>query len=197
MDLTTTYMGMTLRNPIVPSSSPLSYNLDSIRRLEDAGAAAVVMHSLFEEQITLESQQLDHFLSYGTDSFPEALSYFPDQESYNVGPEKYLDLVYRAKEAVDIPLIGSLNGVSSGGWTEYAKKIEEAGADALELNIYYVSTNAAVTGTDVEQMHVDILREVKSSVSLPVAMKLSPFFSSSFILNPFLVCHRFISVFHG
>jgi dihydroorotate dehydrogenase (fumarate) len=179
MDLTTTYMGMTLRNPIVPSSSPLSYNLDSIRRLEDAGAAAVVMHSLFEEQITLESQQLDHFLSYGTDSFPEALTYFPDQESYNVGPEKYLDLVSHAKEAVDIPIIGSLNGVSSGGWTEYAKKIEEAGADALELNIYYVSTNAAVTGSDVEQMHVEILKDVKSSVSVPVAMKLSPFFSAT------------------
>ena len=179
MDLTTTYMGLTLKNPIVPSSSPLSYNIDSIRSLEDAGAAAVVMHSLFEEQITLESQQLDHYLSYGTDSFAEALSYFPDQESYNVGPEKYLDLISQAKGAVDIPIIGSLNGVSSGGWIEYAKKIQEAGADALELNVYYVSTNPAIAGTEVEKMYLDILKDVKASVSIPVAMKLSPYFSAT------------------
>jgi dihydroorotate dehydrogenase (fumarate) len=179
MDLTTTYMGMSLKNPVVPASSPLSFSVDSIRQLEDAGAAAVVMHSLFEEQITLESHQLDHYLSYGTDSFAEALSYFPEQESYNVGPESYLNLISRAKESVDIPIIGSLNGVSSGGWIEYAKKIQETGADALELNVYYIPTNAAVTGADVEQMHLDILADVKASVSIPVAMKLSPYFSAT------------------
>ena len=128
MDLSTTYMGMKLKHPIVPSSSPLSYNLDGIRQLEDAGAAAVVMHSLFEEQITLESHQLDHFLSYGTDTFAEALTYFPDLETYNLGADKYVDLVSQAKKAVDIPVIGSLNGVSSGGWIEYAKRIQQAGA---------------------------------------------------------------------
>jgi len=179
MDLTTTYMGLALKNPIVASSSPLSHHIENIRRLEDAGAAAMVMHSLFEEQISLESHQLDHYLSYGTDSFAEALSYFPDMESYNVGPEKYLNLISQAKQAVDIPIIGSLNGVSSGGWIEYAKKIQQAGADALELNAYYIPTNMTVTGAEVEQMYLDILTDVKANVSIPVAMKLSPYLSST------------------
>lgn len=179
MDLTTTYMGLALKNPIAASSSPLSYNVENIRRLEDAGAAAVVMYSLFEEQITLESHQLDHYLSYGTDSFGEALSYFPEMESYNTGPEKYLNLISQAKEAVNIPIIGSLNGVSTGGWIEYAKKIQEAGADALELNVYYIPTNVTVTGSEIEQMYLDILADVKNSVSIPVAMKLSPYFSAT------------------
>lgn len=179
MDLTTTYMGLALKNPIVASSSPLSHYIENIRRLEDAGAAAVVMHSLFEEQITLESHQLDHYLSYGTDSFSEALSYFPDMENYNVGPEKYLNLISQAKQAVNVPIIGSLNGVSSGGWIEYAKEIQQAGADALELNVYYIPTNTTVTGAEVEQMYLDILTDVKTSVSIPVAMKLSPFLSST------------------
>lgn len=179
MDLTTRYMDLTLKHPIVPSSSPLSYDIDSIRRLEDAGAAAVVMYSLFEEQITLESLQLDHFLSYGTDAFAEALDYFPEAKTYNVGPEKYLNLINQAKEAVDIPVIGSLNGVSTGGWIEYAKDIQQAGADALELNVYYIPTNVNITGAKVEQMHLDILQDVKRSVSIPVAMKLSPYFSST------------------
>jgi dihydroorotate dehydrogenase (fumarate) len=179
MDLTTTYMGMTLKNPIVPSSSPLSHEIDNIRRLQDAGAAAIVMHSLFEEQITLESHQLDHFLSYGTDTFAEALSYFPDVETYSVGPEKYLDLIRQAKQAVDIPIIGSLNGVSTGGWIEYAKKIQEAGADALELNVYYIPTSTELTGNEVEQMYLDVLGDVKKNVSVPVAMKLNPYFSAT------------------
>jgi dihydroorotate dehydrogenase (fumarate) len=179
MDLTTTYMGMSLKNPLVPSSSPLSHKVDNIRRMEDAGAAAVVMHSLFEEQITLESLQLDHYLSYGTDSYAEALTYFPDMENYNVGPEEYLDLIRQAKEAVDIPIIGSLNGVSTGGWVEYARRIQEAGADALELNVYYIPTSIELTGTEVEQLYLDILRDVKTSVSIPVAMKLSPYFSAT------------------
>jgi len=179
MDLTTTYMGMTLDHPIVPSASPLSRTLDGIRLLEDAGAPAVVMYSLFEEQITLESHQLDHHLSYGTESFGEALSYFPDMENYNMGPDQYLNLVSQARQALDVPVIGSLNGVSTGGWTEYARRIEEAGADGLELNVYYIPTNAALTGSDVEEMYVDVLREVRNAVSIPVAVKLSPYFSAT------------------
>lgn len=179
MDLTTTYMGMTLKNPIVPSSSPLSESLDSIRRMEDAGAAAIVMYSLFEEQITLESYQLDHYLSYGAESFAEALSYFPNMETYKVGPDNYLNLIHQAKQAVEIPIIGSLNGVSTGGWIEYARKIQEAGADGLELNVYYIPTDLRTTSAEVEQLYLDILRDVKKTVSIPVAMKLSPYFSAT------------------
>jgi dihydroorotate dehydrogenase (fumarate) len=179
MDLTTTYMGLTLKNPIVPSASPLSETLDGIRSMEDAGASAVVMYSLFEEQIVGESQQLDHYLSYGVESFGEALSYFPDLETYKVGPDDYLNLIRQAKEAVSIPIIGSLNGVSTGGWIEYAREIEEAGADGLELNVYYLPTDPRLTGADVEHMYLEILRDVKESVSIPVAMKLSPFFSAT------------------
>ena len=179
MDMRTKYMGLTLKNPIVPSSSPLSHSLDSIKRLEDAGAAAVVMYSLFEEQIASENFYLDYYLSHGTDSFAESLTYFPQMDGYNVGPDKYVDLVCRAKEAVDIPIIGSLNGVSTGGWIEYASLIEEAGADALELNVYYIPTNKYQTGAEVEQVYLDIISEVRSAVTIPVAMKLSPYFSST------------------
>ncbi|MBS1254015.1 MAG: NAD-dependent dihydropyrimidine dehydrogenase subunit PreA [Anaerolineales bacterium] len=179
MDLTTTYLGMDLKHPIVPSASPLSESVDGIRRMEDAGAAAVVMYSLFEEQIELESQQLDHYLSYGAESFAEALTYFPDMEEYDVGPVEYVELVRKAKEAVDIPIIGSLNGVSPGGWIEYAQDIEAAGADALELNTYYVATDPRMTAQDVEQMYLDVVRDVKKSVSVPVAVKLSPYFSAT------------------
>ncbi|MFQ5575523.1 MAG: dihydroorotate dehydrogenase-like protein [Anaerolineae bacterium] len=179
MDLTTTYMGMTLKNPIVPSSSPLSEKLDNIRKMEDAGAAAVVLYSLFEEQLTWESQHLDHYLSYGVDSFAEATSYFPDMEVYHIGPEEYLNLIRRAKEAVDIPIIGSLNGVSTGGWIDYAQRIEQAGANALELNVYYIPTDIKMTGTEIKQMHADIVRDVKDCVSIPVAVKLSPYFSAT------------------
>jgi dihydroorotate dehydrogenase (fumarate) len=178
MNLTTKYMGLTLKNPIVPSASPLTEHMDTIRQLEESGAAAIVMHSLFEEQINLESHQLDHFLSHGTHSFAEAQSYFPDLATYNIGPEKYLEEIRRVKEAVGIPVIGSLNGVSAGGWTKYAKLIQEAGADAMELNIYYVATDPDMTGADVEQMYVDVLRQVKQSVTIPVAIKLSPYFSA-------------------
>ncbi|HLZ59101.1 MAG TPA: hypothetical protein VKR06_19325 [Ktedonosporobacter sp.] len=137
-DLTTTYLGLVLKNPLVASASPLSKKLDQVRRLEDAGASALVMYSLFEEQISHESYELDHYLSRGTHSYAESLSYFPDMEHYNVGPETYLEHLSRAKQAVDIPVIGSLNGISSGGWISYAQKMEQAGADALELNIYYL-----------------------------------------------------------
>lgn len=179
MDLRTTYMGLRLKNPIVPSASPLSMTLDGIHRMAEAGAAAIVMYSLFEEQITLESHYLDHYLSFGTESFAESLSYFPDMDTYNVGPEAYLELISQAKSMVDIPIIGSLNGVSTGGWIDYARQIQEAGADALELNVYYIPTDPNLPGIEVEQMYLDVVRDVRRSVSIPVAVKLSPFFSST------------------
>ena len=178
MNLTTNYLGMLLKNPIVASSSPLSRTVDSIRRLEDAGAAAVVMYSLFEEQIGFDSYYLDHHLTQGIDSYSESLSYFPDMQSYNVGPDEYLNLIRRAREAVDIPIIGSLNGTSVGGWTDYATLIEDAGANALELNIYYLPANTEITGIEVETLYLDILSAVREVVDIPVAVKLSPFFSS-------------------
>ena len=178
MSLTTNYLGLVLKNPIVASSSPLSHTVDSIRRLEDAGASAVVMYSLFEEQITFDSFYVDHYLRSNTNSFAESLSFFPEMDDYNVWPDEYLNLIRRAKESVDIPVIGSLNGVSAGGWINYASLIEDAGADALELNVYYVPTNAELTGQEVENIYLDMLRSVKRSVTIPLAMKLSPFFSS-------------------
>ncbi|MEW6206917.1 MAG: dihydroorotate dehydrogenase-like protein [Acidobacteriota bacterium] len=178
MNLNTRYMNLELKHPIVPSSSPLTHSIDGIRMLEDAGASAVVMYSLFEEQITLESYYIDYYLSFGTESYAESLSYFPEMEGYNIGPDDYLDLIRRAKESVDIPVIGSLNGVSTGGWIDYAELIEQAGADALELNVYYIPTSVALTGEEVEHIYTDILSEVKKTVSIPVAMKLSPYFSS-------------------
>ena len=178
IDLTTQYLGLKLRHPVVPSASPLSDSLDKIKQLEDAGAAAVVMYSLFEEQIVGESHLLDHYLSYGVDSFAEALDYFPEMDNYNVGPYAYLDLIRRAKESVAIPVIGSLNGVSTGGWVEYARMIEEAGADALELNIYSIPTDPALTGAEVEQMYLEVVRDVKAQSSIPLAVKVGPFFSS-------------------
>lgn len=178
MSLTTNYLGLVLRNPIVASSSPLSHSVDSIQHLEDAGASAVVMHSLFEEQITFDSFYVDHYLRSGTNSFAESLSFFPEMDQYNVSPDEYLNLIRRAKESVDIPIIGSLNGVSTGGWVNYAGLIEDAGADALELNVYYVPTNVDLTGQEVEDVYLDMLRSVKRSVTIPVAMKLSPYFSS-------------------
>jgi dihydroorotate dehydrogenase (fumarate) len=179
MSLATNYLGLVLKNPIVASSSPLSHSVDSIRRLEDAGCSAVVMYSLFEEQITFDSFYVDHYLRNNANSFAESLSYFPEMESYNVWPDEYLRLIRRAKESVDIPIIGSLNGVSIGGWTNYATLIEDAGADALELNVYYLPTSVDLTGQEVENMYVDLLRQVKRSVTIPVAIKLSPFFSST------------------
>jgi dihydroorotate dehydrogenase (fumarate) len=177
-DLTTRYMGLSLKNPVVPSASPLSKSIGGIRQMEDAGAAAVIMYSLFEEQIDMEALSLHHFLEQGSYSYAEALTYFPQEADYNRGPQGYLDLVRQAKEAVDIPIIGSLNGVTPGGWTSYAKLIEEAGADALELNIYLITTKLNETGPDVEQIYLNVLQDVKANVQIPVTMKLSPFFSS-------------------
>ena len=178
MNLTTNYLGMSLKNPIVASSSPLSHTVDSIRRLEDAGVAAVVMYSLFEEQIGFDSYYVDYHLTHGIDSYAESISYFPDMQSYNVGPDQYLDLIRRAKEKVDIPIIGSLNGASVGGWTDYAAQIEEAGADALELNIYYLPTNTQITSVEVDTLYLDILAAVRQVITIPVAVKIGPFFSS-------------------
>jgi dihydroorotate dehydrogenase (fumarate) len=178
MDLSTTYLGMSLRTPLVPSASPLSEDLDSIKRLEDAGAAAVVLHSLFEEQIRSERYELHHHLTHGTESFAEALTYFPEPDELHHGPEAYLDHLRRAKAALDMPVIASLNGTSVGGWTDYALQMQQAGADALELNIYTIPTDPDLTGDQVERTYVDILRAVKATVTIPVALKLSPFFSS-------------------
>ena len=179
MDLTTTYLGLSLRHPIVASASPLTATVAGIQRLEEAGAAAVVLPSLFEEQITAEAQHLDHYLGYASESFAEALTYFPEAASYQIGPDAYLECVAKARESVDIPIIASLNGASSGGWVDYARSIEQAGARALELNVYFIPTDLRMTGSDVEAMYVDILREVRQSVSIPIAMKLSPYFSST------------------
>ncbi len=178
MDISTTYLGMKLKNPLVPSASPLSREIDTIKKMEDFGAAAVVLYSLFEEQIQFEAKELDHFLSYGTESFAEALSYFPQAEEYRLGPEEYLEHIQQVKSTVEIPVIASLNGVSTGGWIDYAKKMQEAGADALELNIYYLSTNPKLTAGDVEQIYLDIIQAVKNTVSLPISVKVSPFFTS-------------------
>ena len=178
MDLSTTYLGLHLKNPLVPSASPLSRTLDSMKRLEDAGAAAIVMYSLFEEQIQHEAAELNHYMSYGTESFAEALSYFPEAQEYNLGPDEYVEHLHKAKQSLGIPVIGSLNGVSTGGWMKYAKKIEEAGADALELNVYYIPTDPRLSSQAVEDLYLDALRAVKQTVKIPVAMKLSPFFSS-------------------
>lgn len=179
MDLRTTYLGLELKNPLVPSSSPLTRHLLTLRDLEDAGAAAVVLPSLFEEEINRESHTLDRYLTEGTESFAEALSYFPEAPAYrNVGPQAYLEHLYRAKQALDIPVIASLNGISTGGWTHYAAEIEQAGADALELNVYYIVTNPNLNGREVERIYLDVLHEVKATVSIPVAMKLIPYFSS-------------------
>jgi len=177
VDLTTTYLGLKLRNPLVPSASPLSQSLDGIRRLEDAGAPAVVMYSLFEEQVRLESEQLDHYLEYFNEAFAEALTWYPTMRDYHMGAEVYLEAVRQAKEAVQIPIIGSLNGISTGGWVDCARGIQQAGADALELNVYYIATDPRLDSSAVETMIIDVVRAVKQSVSIPVAVKLSPYFS--------------------
>src|SRR6266566_9751672 len=178
IDVSTSYLGLSLKNPLVASASPLSKRVDLARRLEEAGASALVMYSLFEEQITHESLELDYFLHRGTEVFSEALSYFPDLDHYNMGTEPYLDHVHAVKRAVNIPVIGSLNGVSTGGWIEYARKIEQAGADAVELNIYYVPTDPEMTAAQVEDMYVELVRDVKASVKIPVAVKIGHAFSA-------------------
>ena len=177
-DLKTTYLGLSLKNPLVASASPMSKKLDLVKRLEESGASAIVMYSLFEEQITHESNELDHYLNRGTETYAEALSYFPELDEYNLEPDTYLEHVHRVKKAVSVPVIGSLNGVSPGGWVEYAKGIEEAGADALELNIYYLPTDIDLSSAEVEDVYVSLVKEVRLQVKIPIAVKLSPFFTA-------------------
>lgn len=178
MELTTTYMGLELQHPVVASSSPLSSTLGGIKRLEDGGAAAIVMLSLFEEQIRHDNEAFSHLMESGTFSFAESLSYFPAVEDYGIGPDSYLNLLRRAVEAVDIPIIASLNCVTSEGWIDYARQMEQTGAKGLELNIYGIEADPKVSGAEVEARYFDILAMVKSAVRIPVALKLSPFFSA-------------------
>lgn len=178
MNLSTTYLGMKLTTPIVASASPLSQRVETMQRLAEAGIGAVVMYSLFEEQIIQHSLEIDRLLSYGADSFAEALSYLPDHGTYSVGPERYLEQVRKLKRNLDIPVIGSLNGVSAGGWVEYARLIEDAGADALELNIYYVPTDPNLTSSELEQAYIELVRAVRAEITIPLAVKLSPYLSA-------------------
>ena len=178
MDLTTTYLGLKLKNPLIASASPLSEDIDNFLRLEDAGASCIVHHSLFEEQITREIFEADYYQTFGTESFAESLSYFPKPSQFKLGPEEYCDHIRLAKKRVAVPIIASLNGHTPGGWTKYARYIEEAGADALELNIYFLATNPEDTGERVENNCIEIFRSVKDAVKIPVAVKLSPYFSA-------------------
>lgn len=179
MDLRTSYLGLELRSPlVVGAAAPLTEDVDNIKKMEDTGAAAVVLHSLFEEQIRHDQLELHYHMEEGTESFAEALTYFPEPDIFHVEGEQYLKHIQQAKESVNIPIIGSLNGSTLGGWTEYAKKIEEAGADAIELNIYHIPTDFNLSGDAIEQRYIEVLQSVKSSVNIPVALKLSPYFSN-------------------
>jgi len=179
MDLTTTYMGLELHNPLIASASPLSQTVDGVRRLADAGVGAVVLYSLFEEQLQREAAENARLADAGTDSFAESLSYFPDVAEEEPGPRRYLSLLERSAAAVTVPVIGSLNGITPGGWTDYARAMQDAGAAAVELNISYLPGSPSISGRDVEQRHVDVLARVKEAVTVPVAVKLSPHFSST------------------
>ncbi len=178
MDLTTNYLGMKLRTPLVAAASPLSEEIDNIKRMEDAGAAAVVLYSLFEEQLRQDRIELNQSLEQGTFSSPEALTYFPEPEEFKLGPEEYLKHITTAKRAVNIPIIASINGSSVGGWTQYAKLVQQAGADAIELNIYNIPTNMNQSAAELEADYLEILRSVKAEVTIPVSLKLSPFFTN-------------------
>ncbi len=178
MDLTTKYLGLQLRTPLVVSASPLSQEISGIRALEDAGASAVVLYSLFEEQLHQEALDLELHLNAGTESFAESLTYFPQSSEFHTGPEGYLDHIRKSKATVDIPIIASLNGLTLGGWTKFARQIEQAGADAIECNLYFIPTNMDLSAAETEKIYTEILREVKGAVHIPVAVKLSPFFSN-------------------
>lgn len=178
MDLSTNYLGLQLKNPIVPSAGPLSEDISKIKLMEDAGAAAVVLYSLFEEQIENESLELNYYTTVHNESYAEATSYFPEPFGFKTGPDEYLEHIRKAKQSVDIPVIASLNGKSPGGWVDYAKKIEEAGADALELNIYLLATDPGKNGSTVEKEYIDIVKTVTSGINIPVAVKMHPYFSS-------------------
>jgi len=179
VDLSTSYLGLSLKHPVVASASPLSVTVDGICRLAEAGAAAIVLPSLFEEQINDDANALDHYLGYAADSFAEALSYFPEASQYRIGPEEYLERIASARARVDVPIIASLNGVSTGGWIDLARAIQQAGAHALELNVYFIPTDTMMRGETVEQMYLDVLEDVRACVTIPVAVKLSPYFSAT------------------
>ncbi|MGA3104071.1 MAG: dihydroorotate dehydrogenase-like protein [Terriglobales bacterium] len=178
MDLSTKYLGLQLRTPLVASASPLSQEIGGIRALEDAGASAIVLYSMFEEQLRQEGVEFEHYLNAGTESSPESVTYFPQSTEFHVGPEGYLNHIRKAKQAVSVPIIASLNGTTLGGWARYAKQVEQAGADAIECNIYFLPTNTEILGSEIENIYADIIREVKLAVQIPVAAKLSPFFSN-------------------
>jgi len=178
MDLTTRYLGMTLKNPLIASASPLNSKLDNIRRLEDAGAAAVVLPSIFEEQIAREEELFDALMTTGIDTYGEALTYFPAHTAFALDTVRYVEVVAEAAAAVDIPVIASLNGVTDHGWIEYAREIEAAGAAALELNIYFIPSDLSLTGRDVETRYLEILEAVKETVKIPIAVKIAPYFSA-------------------
>jgi dihydroorotate dehydrogenase (fumarate) len=179
VDLTTTYLGLKLKNPLVASAAqPLSDKVEKVKRLEDAGIAAVVLYSLFEEQIIHESLELDHYLSVGSEISPEVTSYYPQTGDFTLAPDVYIEMVNKTKKAVKIPVIGSLNGVSTGGWIKYARKIEEAGADALELNLYYLATDPNITSSELEDSYVTLVGDICKSIKIPVAVKLSPFLTA-------------------
>jgi dihydroorotate dehydrogenase (fumarate) len=177
-DLTTTYLGLNLKNPLVASASPLSKKAENAKKLENAGVSAIVMYSLFEEQIIHESLELDHYLTRGTNSFAEAITYLPDITTYNMGPDRYLEHISALKKAVSIPVIGSLNGVSRGGWVQYARLMQDAGADAVELNMYYLSADPDLSAQELEDNYVDLVAEVKARLDIPLAVKLSPFITA-------------------
>jgi dihydroorotate dehydrogenase (fumarate) len=178
VDLTTTYLGLKLKNPLVASPSPLSEKVENVVRMEQAGIAAVVIYSLFEEQIIHESLELDYFLTRGTESFAEALTYFPNMGKYSLAPDKYIETLEKTKLAVNIPVLGSLNGVSTGGWIEYAQKIQDAGADGLELNLYYLPTDINLTSTQLEDNYLKLVSDIRGKVKIPLAVKLAPFFTA-------------------
>jgi dihydroorotate dehydrogenase (fumarate) len=178
VDLTTTYLGMKLKNPLVASPSPLSEKVENLKKLEQAGVAAVIMYSLFEEQIIHESLELDHFLNRGTETYAESLTYFPNIGKYTLAPDKYIEAVKKAKQAISIPLLGSLNGVSTGGWIEYARKIQDAGADGLELNLYYLPTDVTLTSNQLEDNYLKLVSDIRASVKIPLAVKLAPYFTA-------------------
>ena len=178
MDLKTKYLGFSLRTPLVASSSPLTADIDDLKKMEDAGISAVVLPSLFEEQLRSEQDDIFYHTTFGTDSFAEAQSFFPDADEYRLNSESYLKLISQAKKSLDIPVIASINGTTDGSWTEYAYNMQQAGADAIELNIYNIPTALDIPGDDVEESYIDILRSVKTAVSVPIAVKLSPFFSN-------------------
>lgn len=179
LDLSTEYLGLKLKNPLVPSASPLSENLDSARKLEDAGASAIVMYSLFEEQVLNDQNRLDHFLEYGTHTFAEAMTYFPEPKSFgSIDGESYLNHLRKLKEALGIPVIASLNGISPGGWMNYAWKMEQAGADAIELNIFFIPADGDRTPTEIEEMYLSSVRQTKERIHIPLAVKVAPYFTS-------------------